>query len=1130
MSNETPESLYEKSISSELFQRIKPLCVQLNNIAGLHEEARIISLLTPISSQVRVHVSEYAKEERLYIISPKLADYIFFPLSNLLKQQALSDSIVLRILELIAFLLKHAWNRSPSIELIDQLYPLIIYLATGAEPSKREDIILAKSLDFKESALAALTNLVNLLPRDYYNFKRLPLLGDTITVILAAIMLSDANSEEQLKMIDEGLSALTVLSGCLTHDKLAHVLPGIVSKLTLFSTSRKNLNTNVLLKITTLFKVLLVAVFNDEELGAKLRGPEVANLEDLKRKTESGDELKNVHTVFNSKEEVFRTREWLQKSTEPLMKTLSAYFKCLLLSSNQNKIKLQTKLQLSDALVSLVVEVFNNCHASLFGSFVPIAIESLALLVSILPSNSDEEQNKNVKDIAHQLCVIQHPKVLFDQVKNYYLDLVENRISILGFSSDEEKLGSYLVAVKLSFCIIYQLSYYLPNEITELKRTLYSHLLNRLSDSFEYRGDKTMVEFNKKDLLAVISGEKKEDLDNALDDIQLPPSIDAKKVKKFNQKKSENNQAHASDLVILAQQFNDDTIQHKLSTEKPGYLKELYTPQIEKEIAAMIGFVGSLAKDVEIGLMEDILNVVNSEDKFSPSFALWIANTYLSQYHSFARKNFDINDFMDLDEGSDEHDHDEASYLLLSQAQELNELVSDSLGVGKISEAQKMDDFAMAVSLDSLAVLSNTMSLDDFQTDVLMDSLYPLLEALSYDSNSLTHQSAWRTTGTIVQNYYGGSLEALILDNLDYIIDSLSINLSVGTKLTPSLPALLLIVIKVAGVKLLEENKLMDVLTEIFVTIDSYHGYSVIVEGFFIVFLELVSQIRGRYLSDQTAIDLADSNSSPYKPWGMDNVHQLLKLISDSQKLIDPCEYDGNADYFKPSKVEELDSDDEDQPEEPAEENKEVWPSPIPEATYFLAQRIFIYGFTLLNHDSYSLKVQVLRSMLSVYPLLCTNYKLVLPIVASNWGILMALLSGTGGLGSTEEFSITREKLIVPTLELMLMMLREDTTERFLGRKFMESWEFLRDKVLTKLKRLQSKELVRSSKSLLRVSNLHVLKLYSEYILTGLCIYERTVNDTTKFEMLTFCHKLGLPDNVNLNVDMQNMLYVIQHT
>lgn len=1146
MSDETSD--YTRELSSLLFQRIKPTCVELITVSLTEDTHQIVLLLKSLTIQLDQHKKEY--EGRLYTISTKLADYIFFPLTNLLKKPKSIDSIVQYILHILSILIKYSWSSSPNIQLIDQLYPLILFISAGASLSQKESEIHNKTTDFKAAAVNCITNLIDILPSNYYDsLKRLSLLGDSITVLLDVVSLTSDNSQELIDLLNMAIVTTLNTTSKLDASKLANILPGLVSKLVAFVTSSKNLHFSIIVNVLKILRSITVRVFDDDELKVTM-DTKVQDLSELSDLWNSDTVLPKISIQVPTTGK-FRNKEWLQKTGEQLKTSYTVLFKCLLVSSNQNKLKVQTKPMLSLSILGFAMDILNKCSLSLFSEFIPLGIDILSLTISTM----DQDDEAILREISQEFVLDSHPLPVYDMIKDKLIDLVDNKMAILTFSTDTEKLSSYLVAVKLSFSILFDLGVYSSEVLMRLKIKILNQLRKHFHEGFLYNNLQNTLEFSKENLLTILGGEKQvprqlqNELDqaepafeNKLDNIELPPSIDVRKIATFGKTTSQK-VAHSSNLLILATQFNDPIIvASKLQQVSTGYLTTVYTLSMEQKIVSVISFLSSLTKQVELEVLEELLDTAidgtQSSVLLNSSFALWMANNYLAQHKKDCSTSFEIDEFLQFDEEEGESVSiiEEASYLVFSKAQELLDVASEILAVSPPSNKQELQILEMtySVSLDSIGALSRILSLDDFRTDILMNYLYPVLEALSLQGHPQVQEHAWIAVRAIIDNYYNGSLQKMILDNLDYLIDSLSLKLSVASNLTPSLSGILLIIIQVAGIKLLEMNQLVDILTEMFVIIDSYHGYSVIVEGFFIVFEELIKQVDTEYMS-KVEIEIESENSSPYKPWGLNNIEQLLHLIKDSEKLIDPGEYDGTKEYFRKPNTPfgeqvEPDSDDEEEEEQPPQtEEKEVWPSPIPENIYFLVQRIFNYGFVLLTHDSVSLKRQILNTLLKTYPLLCTNYKLLLPIVNTNWPILMALIGGTESLSlSLDEILIEREVLIIPALDFVIEILHKDT-ERSLGRKFIESWEFLLLKIVTKetSKETRGKELVKTSTALLRQLNPLIHKLYSQYFMSGLRLYERSISDLVKYQILEVCNMLGVP-SVELSRDVENILYVIR--
>lgn len=121
-----------KSIFSASFQKVKPFCVQLTQEALMStiNESKVVSLLTAIEDELKSACPDGRTRAEL-ILLPNIADYIFFPISNLLKKLDLSDAIVQHILSIIGYLVEHCWKFNVNHSLFDQLFPLVLFLIGG---------------------------------------------------------------------------------------------------------------------------------------------------------------------------------------------------------------------------------------------------------------------------------------------------------------------------------------------------------------------------------------------------------------------------------------------------------------------------------------------------------------------------------------------------------------------------------------------------------------------------------------------------------------------------------------------------------------------------------------------------------------------------------------------------------------------------------------------------------------------------------------------------------------------------------------------------------------------------------------------------------------------------------------
>lgn len=1239
-----------RQLSLLLFAEIKPYCVELTNVSLLpdplfrSESVQLSTCLRNVQNTLEAHYKQHKDKVARYQLALNVADYVFYPLSNLLKKPSLNDSVIGSILSIMAFLLLHVWSFNPNQTLIDQLYPLVVFLMGGSTPKELK--VLHATIEFKAAGVACLDQIILCLPIGYFSpgddlltKKNLALLGNTITLLLDILGGStNANSVEEIQLVNDCLSTLESLYAIhMSPEQLSHVLPGTVSKVVNFYTMSKTLHYTIIVNIMKLLTSLIGKVFDDESLSIELQDQTKTqkSLEELGDMWDKGQDQNNnsIETAllllpFNiPSSNHHRTNSWLRATSKQLKISLTILFKDLLSPSSNNKTKVQTKAQIEFEIVSFVKTLLDKCFISLFNEFISLVLDIFPMLISsVSESKGLELETGKIDSFAQVICLngdengtkmdplyLQKLSYVYKYVFDKLEGLIKSRISSIMMSVDNDRIRMYIISIKFQFTVLSQLCQILrkgEEHIFHLKSTLVKLLQKELVRGFLYND--RLKKYGNKDILTILSGsgnnksndnvienelqiEEEAQVSNKFEDIELPPQIDVSKIVKRKSKDTSNhvNNFNTTNMILMSKQ---DWIKSQ-DVSDLTYFSSMYSLTVEHQIVELIKFLGRLDSSNSLKLIEDVLSMdlqdligqPEAETFLHRSINLWFANNLLTQVKSpkltvpsvESQSDFNIDDFLDFDEdeksevkdilGSanytslQDYEIENISYMIMGKSQDLIDEISTLLNNPElISTANSINSYKVyemtySVAIDSIGILSNSLEFEDFQQDFLIDYLYPLLEALTYQSNPLIQSHAKQSLQRIVNNYYDGSLESMIVDNLDYLIDCLSSKLSVVTSLSPSLAGILLVVLKISGIKLLLSNQLLDIISEMFTLIDSYHGYSVLVEGFFVVFDEIVQQVEEYYAINKvdanTKSDDESVNNSKYKPWGMTNVDQLLKMVDDSQKIVDPFkDYDSSKEYFKrkqnvPFAEQMADSDDEDADDEKQDEGNtgnnenavDEWKSPIPRLIYDIIQRIFNYSFRLLSHPSTTLRYQILKMLTRVYPILSTNYNMVLPLISKHWPIIMTLVVGTNSLstyeapGSDDNY-LESANLVLPAVELTTVLIKEDRkqNEAFLGRKFLELWEFLTTK--NEMFRLDISERPRqsSTSSLSKiVHNPNILSGYANLIITGLNVYERIIPDKVAYEMVSFCWRCGVSDKRKFDYsqfskETKNIIWLLQ--
>lgn len=940
--------------------------------------------------------------------------------------------------------------------------------------------------------------------------KRLTFIGESITLLLKSLKLSSCTFDEDISYVSTSLTTLCQIFSFMNPNDLSQVLPGVVSHIVNFTTNLQ-IYFKILIQLIQLLKLILTKVFNDEDLKFTIstNSFDFSDWNDLLNdKKDNSIEPPSIKFELNNK---VRTKSWLIATSSQLKISLIIFFKNLLINNN-NRLKIKSKPQLGNEIILFVQAITNKCFISLHKDFLPFSIDILALYLSINEINTSDQIIELVPIFIlfydDSEFKISKQNLIYKLTSTKILDLIENKLPTILSSPNDDKINTALESIKLQLKIIDSLSKSLNKDssmIIMLQIKLFQTLQSNLKLSITMPS-KTVQSMKK----LVINN----DSSNKLDDIELPLYINANQIANIS-----NTPSVAGDVIFNSNLVNfSNNLQRDMTSDLdiPLFFANSYTSAVERKFIDLITFVSTnLSTESDIDRLLIIESVLGDGSINEVSTGLYIANNYSNEVETFK-----INDFLDL---GDANETSEVSFLLLSKSLELmDEAKSQMKDYDVLGQSQQSLEFAYSIALDTIGNICKTLPLEDFQTDFMIDYLLPLLEALTFNSHSMIQKHAIGAVTKIVDQYYQGSFETLLVDNLDYLIDSINLKLS-ASDLTPTLPGILLVIIRFAGIKLLLTNQLIDIMNQMFITVDKFHGYSKMVEGYFVVFDELTRQIRNEY----HVLGIENNSESPYRPWGLRNIEELSRLLEDNQKMVEYEDFDPNKEYFTPENADSDDEDDEEDEGSVEPTADEVWTSIVPENTYNLALTIFKYGFKLLSQQETSLKVQILKTITNVYDVLCSNYKVLSVEVANCYPVLISLISGTISLSTSLVTSIESENMIAPALELVMRIIKEDDSpeRKNFSRQFIDTWSFLSEHSILFKKRVIKKS--SNEKSVIRNINPKLGRLYSQYILQGINCYNKTIPDLTKIEMVRFCIQQGIPD-IDVCQEVKNIMWVLK--
>jgi TELO2-interacting protein 1 len=287
-----------------------------------------------------------------------LADYVFFPLSQILKRkQKYTDRLSELTIKCLRVLLEYGWRRSIALDLAKQLIILLAFVA-GGPPDQKPTTISEELAAEAYGALAALFKDMGVTPEGaaaLIETGTIPALGHCVTVILDGI--ADGSSVEvQL----QALRALDAVWRCIKDTQaLATFLPGTISGLTKFlmpGTATRRSRKNLVVALEVLEHVL------------------TSILSDIRTRTIR--DKSSEEPAASSTEQKVLTKSWLKATTAQIKLALS----------NIIRLRKHDAMDVRAALNRLCLTILDECHDTLS--------ESASLLVEtcmILDGNDHED-------------------------------------------------------------------------------------------------------------------------------------------------------------------------------------------------------------------------------------------------------------------------------------------------------------------------------------------------------------------------------------------------------------------------------------------------------------------------------------------------------------------------------------------------------------------------------------------------------------------------------------------------------------------------------------------------------------------------------------------------------------------
>ncbi|KAJ8129209.1 hypothetical protein O1611_g4425 [Lasiodiplodia mahajangana] len=346
---------------NQFFKELKPRCVSINDLAVRSRDKKasakdLIKVAEDLSALLDRQIAQDAS-----VLDEKLADYIFFPLSNILRyQQQYPIRLTEVTIKCFRTLVDHGWKSKLPKELTQQVLLLLTFIVAGV-PGQDEQHRIPEETELE--SFKTLTSLVKASGSSpvgaaaLVEANAIPALGHAITVVLEGI--TDGRTPAiQL----EALQALNALVTAIKDQTaLATFLPGIVSSLSrlLAPPASHKTQKKVLVQGVDALKHVLTKVLGD----IKVRG--------ILNKPASHD------NVDEDAEGSILSTSWLKATTAKVKLALASVL----------KLRNHMSEEVQAALENLCITLLDECHQSLSEA------SSILVETAMILGNDDDQES-----------------------------------------------------------------------------------------------------------------------------------------------------------------------------------------------------------------------------------------------------------------------------------------------------------------------------------------------------------------------------------------------------------------------------------------------------------------------------------------------------------------------------------------------------------------------------------------------------------------------------------------------------------------------------------------------------------------------------------------------------------------
>ncbi|GKU03272.1 hypothetical protein FLAG1_05716 [Fusarium langsethiae] len=330
------ESTISSQERNEFFQRLKPCCVKISQLAIRQADAPASS--QELSEQTRLlhEILDEQIRRNPLMLDEKFSEYVFFPLHHVFRQMdQYPMPLIENCIKTLTILITHGWKAKISAELVRQLLSLLTFIIDGTPESGPTRPVAEETVLEAFRGLTALFNTASLATKAASGLSEtesIPALGHGVTVMLNGVVdgATPQIQREALRALQAVYHAVKELAA------LASFLPGTISSLAKVSLSPNRYKAIVLAKCLETVGLVLTGVMADLRTRSILA------------KTES----ENEDEVHDNK---ILSPAWLKASTIQIKKALAAMM----------KLRSHDSVEVRNSLNTLCVILLDECHKTL---------------------------------------------------------------------------------------------------------------------------------------------------------------------------------------------------------------------------------------------------------------------------------------------------------------------------------------------------------------------------------------------------------------------------------------------------------------------------------------------------------------------------------------------------------------------------------------------------------------------------------------------------------------------------------------------------------------------------------------------------------------------------------------------